>query len=337
MSKGVRRSAPGRGGLSNERGANTGVELPVDHLEGIRCIVCGNTDEDRFRLLVRRDEYAVVVCRNCCFTFIPPYYRKQIDYTEYKGTEAARAVAQSDVWMKIQRHRLRYRLIGKYVKAGKLFDVGAGYGHFLLTGKQLGYDVHGIEMSRANVEFIRDEIGIEVDEGDFLEMDVGSSYDIVTMWDVLEHMDAADQAIAKISKLLNPGGYVFIQVPQIDSLLARIRKENWWMMGLDHVNYFSKKTIRKLLGDHGIETVRIASSIELKNVLLYAILPYLKRKKKKQGSWTHAERQGEFNRLTNRPMLVRKGIVAVHNIIYAVLSSLSIGEEMIVVGRKTAR
>ena len=97
------------------------------------------------------------------------------------------------------------------------------------------------------------------------------------------------------------GGYLFIQVPQIDSVLARLLKERWSMLSLDHVNYFSKKTMTRLLSQHGFVVKRMKSSIELKYILLYVVLPFLKRKQKRKEEWTVSERQRAFNRLTNRP------------------------------------
>jgi len=70
---------------------------------------------------------------------------------------------------------------------------------------------------------------------------------VITLWDVLEHIDKADTFIDKCTKLNKPGSYLVLQVPQIDSYFAKRHKDQWKMMGLDHVNYFSKKTITKLL------------------------------------------------------------------------------------------
>lgn len=300
----------------------------------IRCIVCGNRDKSRFNKKYFKENCIVVECQNCSFHFIPPYFRKAIDYTAYKSDEAGKEVAKADVWLKIQRNLLRYRLIRKYKKAGNLFDIGCGFGHFLLTGKQLGYNVTGVEMSRANLEYIRNNLDIDVMGKNFLDVKEDKKYDIMTLWDVLEHIDDADKIIAKVSVMLKPNGYIFIQVPQIDSFFARTLKDKWWEMGLDHVNYFSHKTIKLLFEKYGIEVVRIKSSLEIKNVFLYVILPRLRRRKKPLHTWTVSDRQQEFNKITAKPLWYRKLLVLGHNIIYKTLSFMRIGDEMIVVGVK---
>ena len=106
------------------------------------------------------------------------------------------------------------------------------------------------------------------------------------------------------------------------------------MLGIDHVNYFSRKTLSRLLNDHGITVTRFVSSFELKYLLLYVILPFLKRRTKSKSDWTGGERQQAFNRLTARPRWMQRVLLMLHNALYHTMSALSIGDEMIVVAQK---
>jgi 2-polyprenyl-3-methyl-5-hydroxy-6-metoxy-1,4-benzoquinol methylase len=305
-----------------------------DLFKNIRCIVCGTTDPKLFQIKYHKMNCSVVKCKVCSFHFIPPFFRKSIDYTKYKPMGVAKEMAKGDIWLKIERNKLRFKLIQEFQKSGDLFDIGCGFGHFLLTAKELGYSIAGVEMSKANVEFVKNQLGIDIIEGNFLDVPEDKQYDLMTLWDVLEHIDYADKIIEKMSRLLKPGGYTFIQVPQIDSFFAILLRSGWWAMGLDHVNYFSKKTIHQLLLKHGLELVKIKSSIELKNILLYVILPKLKRKKKKESDWSVTDRQREFNRITTKPKWMKSFMLVVHNTAYRILSFFHIGDEMIVVARK---
>ena len=137
--------------------------------------------------------------------------------------------------------------------------------------------------------------------------------------------------------MLETNGCLILQVPQIDSFIAKRQKENWQAVGLDHVNYFSKKTITKLLEDKGFTLVKIKSSIEVKNFLMYSV--YNKIRKKKDGATTtitHTERQEYYNKSVDKAKWKLKIMVLVHNILYNILSSLNIGDEMIVIARKRA-
>lgn len=316
--------------------------VPAFMVEEIGCCVCGNKNPSEFKLKYQREKFSVVTCNRCTFHFIPPYYRKKIEYTQYKNEEVTAAVRAGNNWIKIQRHKLRFKFIQKFIKSGKLFDLGAGWGHFMLAGKELGYDVYGVEISEQPYLYCVNDLKLPVDHIDFFEMDESKKFDVITMWDVLEHIDKADVFLEKCSKLTKNGGYLILQVPQIDSYFAKRHKANWKMMGLDHVNYFSKETITRILENHGYEVMKIKSSFEIKLFIMYTLLPLIKKLKGKKKQTLQeanttinaAERQQYFNKFTSKPMWQMKLFVWAHNIIYNTLSFLNIGEEMMVAARK---
>ena len=315
-----------------------------DIFEDIHCCVCDNKNPSDFKILYQKEKFSVIECNKCSFTFIPPYFRKQISYENYKDENVANAVRNGNNFVKIERHKLRYDLIKKYKSSGSLFDLGAGWGHFMLTGQMLGYDVYGIEISEQPYLYSKNDLKLPVDHIDFFDMKEDKKFDIVTMWDVLEHIDKADDVIAKCARITAKDGYIVIQVPQIDSYFAKKHKDNWKMMGLDHVNYFGKKTITQLLKKHGYEVKTIKSSFEIKLFIMYTILPLLKRlrgdKKQTQQQANNAikasERQQYFNTFTQKPMWKLKLYMKIHNLIYKTLELLNIGEEMIVVAKKVS-
>lgn len=197
------------------------LPLPAFMAEDIRCCVCGNKDPNKIHLKYQKHNCAIVTCDICNFYFIPPFYRKQIKYEQYKNAEVTAAVRSGNNWVKIQRHKLRFKFIQKFVKSGRLFDLGAGWGHFMLAGKELGYDVHGIEIAEQPYLYCVNDLKLPVDHIDFFDMDESKKFDVITMWDVLEHIDKADDFLSKCSRLNKPGSYLFIQVPQIDSYFAK--------------------------------------------------------------------------------------------------------------------
>jgi len=316
--------------------------VPAFMAEQIFCCVCNNTNPNDFTLKYQKENFAVVTCNKCTHHFIPHFYRKQIQYTQYKNSEVTAAVRAGNNWVKIQRHKLRFKFIQKYIKSGKLFDLGAGWGHFMLAGKELGYDVYGVEISEQPYLYCVNDLKLPVDHIDFFEMDEAKKFDVITMWDVLEHIDKAGPFLEKCNKLTNTGGYLFLQVPQIDSYFAKKHKDNWKMMGLDHVNYFGKKTITQILEMHGYEVLKIKSSFEIKLFIMYTLLPFFKKFKSAKKQTTieanktinAAERQQYFNKFTSKPMWQLKLAVFIHNRIYNLLSFLNIGEEMMVAARK---
>lgn len=318
------------------------MPIPTFMQEDIFCCVCSNKNPALFDLKYQKEKFAVVTCNTCTHHFIPAYYRKRIEYSQYKNADVTAAVRAGNNWVKIQRHKLRFRFIKRFVKSGNLFDLGAGWGHFMLAAKELGYNVYGVEIAEQPYLYCVNDLKLPVDHIDFFKMDESRRFDIITMWDVLEHIDDAGTFLDKCNKLTKPGGYLVLQVPQIDSYFARRHRDNWKMMGLDHVNYFGKNTMKKILQTHGYEMVAYKSSFEIKLFIMYTLLPLLKKLKgnKKQtvqqanATINAAERQQYFNKFTTRPKWQLKLFVAVHNLIYNTLSALNIGEEMMVAARK---
>lgn len=309
----------------------------------IKCCVCGNKDKSAFTVKYTKPNFAVVACNICNFFFIPPYYRKKITYENYKDEKVTEAVREGNNWVKIQRHKLRIKFIKKYMPGGDLFDLGAGWGHFMLAAKEMGYQVYGIEISEQPYLYSKNDLQLPVDHIDFFEMKEDRKFDVVTLWDVLEHIDEADKFVEKISRVTKKNGVLVLQVPQIDSYFAKKHRDNWKMMGLDHVNYFGRDTITTLLEKHGFKIEKIKSSFELKLFIMYTILPLLKRfigsskaKTTQEANYEikASERQKYFNKFTSRPLWQLKLFVFIHNVIYNSLSFLNIGEEMMVVARK---
>ena len=307
-------------------------------LEGIECKVCGNKDAHKFEEVFGKEGWTIVKCSVCSFVFLPWYFRKDITYTNYKDEKVLEQVRKGNDWLKLQRHFLRYKLLRKYQKDGKLFDLGVGWGHFLYAGQLLGYDVSGIEISEMPYTYAKEDLKLPVEMMDFFDMQAKKEYyDMITMWDVLEHIDECKKVVVKCNSMLKKGGYLVIQVPQIDSFIAKNQKVNWKMLGTDHVNYFSKKTLTKLLEDNGFKVKTIKSSIELKLLLMYTILPWVKKitgAKNKEEKISSAERQEYFNKTANRPKWMLKIMMFLLTIAYNTLSFLNIGEEMIVIAQK---
>lgn len=307
----------------------------------IYCCVCTNTDKEKFSTKYNKDTFIVVECKNCSFNFVPQYFSKQISYEDYKDENVLEQVRGGNDWLKMQRHILRFNFIKRYKKSGKLFDLGVGWGHFLYTGRELGYDVFGIEMAKVPYIYAKQDLKLPVERIDFFDFKIeNKTYDIITMWDVLEHIPDADKVIEKCNLMIKDGGYIFIQVPQIDSFIAKLWKDKWRMMSSGHVNYFSKQTMTMLLEKNGFQVLKFKSSFEFKHLLLYGILPKLKNiktnltKSKNKYQSGEADKQEFFNKTMRLPKWVLKSFIILHNLIYNIISFAGVGEEMMVVAKK---
>ncbi len=108
------------------------------------------------------------------------------------------------------------------VGLGKLLDVGCGSGAFLNVARQRGWEISGVELSPGLSEMSRRAVHAEVTTASFESVDLpAASYDVITMWDIIEHVIDPVLCIEKVRRLLKPGGIALFCTPDEDSLLAR--------------------------------------------------------------------------------------------------------------------
>ena len=130
---------------------------------------------------------------------------------------------------------------------GSLLDIGAGTGDFLKYAKHTGWNINGVEPN----EGARDLAG---KKGIVLESTIedfkGKTFEVITLWHVLEHLPNLEETIFKIEKLLKPGGTLIIAVPNFKSYDAKYYKNYWAAFDVPrHLWHFSKKSMGKLFSD----------------------------------------------------------------------------------------
>jgi 2-polyprenyl-3-methyl-5-hydroxy-6-metoxy-1,4-benzoquinol methylase len=168
----------------------------------------------------------------------------------------------------------------------------------------------------------------------FYDLDEPSTYDVVTMWDVLEHIYDPEQFTRKAHSVLKDNGIVVIKVPRANALIAGILGKYWWHLGSGHVNYFSISTISRLLKKSGFQVIGTETTIEPKNILLNGVMPILRKFKRSSAQVTPVDSQRTFNMLTNRSERTMRFIMWSHRMLLELVGLLGIGDEIIVVGRK---
>ena len=130
-----------------------------------------------------------------------------------------------------------------------LLDVGAYIGVFVEIARTHGWLAEGIEPSSWAVSKAR-ERHLPIHQGTQEDMVLaGRKYDVVTMWDVIEHVTDPACELRQAYQLLNPGGWLAVHTMDIDSLTARLLGGRWpWLMDM-HLYYFSQKTLAEMLQD----------------------------------------------------------------------------------------
>jgi SAM-dependent methyltransferase len=159
-------------------------------------------------------------------------------------------------------------LIGRHVAAGRLLDVGCGHGLLLDEARRRGYEVTGLELSRAAAGYARDVLGLNVDEATLEEAaTTGARYDAIVLADVVEHLDDPAGALRTCAAMLADGGALCVVTPDPASATARLAGDRWWGLVPAHTCLLPRRTLRELLGAAGLvlsEDVPLVRSFELR-------------------------------------------------------------------------
>jgi len=137
-----------------------------------------------------------------------------------------------------------------------LLEIGSAYGFFLDEVRDQFASVQGIDITDTGVLKSR-ERGLNVVQADFLTHDYGAQkFDVICMWDTIEHLRAPQLYIEKIARHTEPGALLAITTADVDSLNARLRGEDWRMIHPPtHLHYFSAGTLSRLLDRYGFDVI----------------------------------------------------------------------------------
>jgi SAM-dependent methyltransferase len=139
----------------------------------------------------------------------------------------------------------------------RLLDAGAGRGRFVAAARAAGYDATGIEPSTRGIT-AAEAIGAPVERTSIDEARVElGSFDVVTLWHVLEHVDDPAAALDRIATWLRPGGALLVGVPNLASLQARLAGPRWYHLDVPrHRTHFTERGLHTLLRHHEFQIVR---------------------------------------------------------------------------------
>lgn len=141
-------------------------------------------------------------------------------------------------------------------------DVGCGSGIYLAALQKLGYtNLYGIEFNVDSVELINQNFNFKVVQGEIKENINIPKADLLTAFDVLEHVPNPDEVLQEMHKMLKDDeGYIHIRVPSYGSLWAKIFGSKWlWMIPPFHLNYFDIKSLKTLAENNGFSVIKIRS------------------------------------------------------------------------------
>lgn len=207
---------------------------------------------------VSSERFGVKRCRECGAGYLSPrpsptelgqYYTGEF----YWISESAIGAPLSAQQLLVQRHP---QIVAKlshmaHLNPGRLLDIGTMKGEFLSVARDAGWQVEGVEFS----DRVPSLFEVPVRYGEFLDMPFPmNSFDCITMWAVLEHVYEPRAYVAKIATLLKGGGRFIGVVTNFNTLQARLLRSDDYPR---HLTMFTKRSLRRLLREAGLDLVRV--------------------------------------------------------------------------------
>ncbi len=229
----------------------------------VPCNLCGGSQTEPY---CPGNGLGLVRCQNCGLVYVSPRPDPNELYALYGETyfhnDESGVVGYSnyiaDEGNIRQTANRRLNLLERYVQPGRMLDVGCAVGFFLDVARQHGWQVEGLDVSNFAVEYARERFGLSTRTGSFTGLEFApDSFDLVTMWDVIEHVPDPKAYIHKAAAVLRSGGVLALATPDIDSLPAKLTGKRWvgYKLSEEHVYYFSRRTLAQMLNEAGFEVL----------------------------------------------------------------------------------
>lgn len=237
-----------------------------DSSEGVFCPLCGGAQTEDY---LKAGKYQISHCSSCTHKFVskgfcvselvdayeknyysPDSLENVTGYNDYLGKAAIRIKGFEDRFKELK---------GFTVSHGSLLDFGCAVGLFLKVARDAGWSTLGLERSGWAAEFGRREYGLTILRGDEEEMSgFAQQFDVVTMWDVLEHLEDPRRAVESAAKWLKPNGILALNTINISSLGARLAGAEWRHLAPPfHLQYFTRYSLTNLLRTAGFKILAV--------------------------------------------------------------------------------
>lgn len=232
----------------------------------VPCNLCGS---DQRQPYCPENGLGLVQCERCGLVYVSPrpdphelyalygetYFRSEdsgkVGYANYLRDEANIRKTFAGRLNRLEKH---------IAAPGKLLDIGCAAGFFLSEAHNRGWQVSGLDVSSFAVEYARSRFGLDVREGSLFNQDLPrDSFDLVTMWDVIEHVPDPKAHVEAIAGLLKRDGVFALATPDVGSLPARLTGPRWvgYKLSEEHIYYFSIDTLKRMLNDAGFDVLEV--------------------------------------------------------------------------------
>ncbi|MDP2026118.1 class I SAM-dependent methyltransferase [Sulfuriferula sp.] len=228
--------------------------------EQLDCPVC---DGQVFSSLFEKQSEPFVKCQGCGLILInprPAYEQVQQVYDQTYSEFYVKKMAS-----KRKRAKRTISRIRRWVKSGRWLDVGCSAGFIVEAAHHAGFEAHGIDVEHWGVEFARKELKLSHVRQGFLEQQdwPDGYFNVISTYEVIEHVPDLNAFVASMTRLLAPGGILEIRTPDVGHWRVPKKLETWEaVLPSEHLYYFDKRTLPKLLEKHGLRVVKVGLNLK---------------------------------------------------------------------------
>lgn len=258
--------------------SNRDAKSKITHKNQNFCHLCG---KETFKVLYSLDNFQVFCCKQCGLTttnlfvnraiieetYSSSYYKNRYDYY-FQNCVIDKSVTNDNT--NIRNFRSGLNLIDQYKIGGKLLDVGCAMGTFLSIAREKGWETYGVDISAYATAYARKKLALNVFTGELSDLNFHEQmFDVITLWDVLEHFPDPSYQLKQVHRLLKDDGIVFINTPNEEGLLRLLGRIIFRASGGAvsypirklyhefHLYYFTPLTFLKLLERNGFSLIHL--------------------------------------------------------------------------------
>lgn len=198
----------------------------------------------------RRFTLHLATCQQCGLTFLEER-PEGFDDELYDYYAARLNRSRQELYDPITEARYRDLLarLGRLIPGRRVIDVGCGQGHFVDTALREGWHAEGIDLAEPAIQ-ICERLGVPGRKLDFFDPSLlPDAFDLVTMFELIEHVPDPRAFVRRAAEITRPGGLVYITTPNYMCLDRRVQGLDWSPIHAEHLTYFDPRTLRRLVRD----------------------------------------------------------------------------------------
>ncbi len=226
------------------------------------CPICANS---QFEIWLKTKDYFLTKenfdlfkCSQCGLVITHPFPYKKDAEKYYQSDEyfshpekKKNIIAALYDWVKQRNIKYKYRQATSGLNPGRILDIGCGAGDFLTYAQSKGWEVCGIEPNEKAKTHSEKRLNAKIFKPEEIVNFNNNTFDVVTLWHVLEHIEDLNEQIGQLKRILKPQGRVIIALPNLNSADAHHYREFWAAYDVPrHLYHFSFKNIRELMQKH---------------------------------------------------------------------------------------